>query len=315
MPGSREPGNPRPGSIFPTVGRDERKRMAIPIGMLIPPRIGEQGIEVVVAWAKQLGLGALDLPEDYAQAAQACRAQGLRVGAVWGAGQGRLLSRDDRQRAEAVARLQSQIRAMPTAGAEIIFLCLVPEERSQPVADSLAVFRETFPAIAAECERAGVRIVFEGWPGPAPFYPTLGYTPESWRAMFAAVPSPALGMNYDPSHLVRLGIDYLRVLDEFKDRVFHCHGKDTALLSEAQYRYGHFPPALDKTAGFSGGAWRYCVPGEGTVDWRQVANALDQTGYAGCVSIELEDARYWGTLEKEQAGIRKAYQHLAQHFS
>lgn len=289
--------------------------MAIPIGMLIPPKMGDLGIEAVITWAKDLGLGALDLPEDFAESAQACRAHGLRVGAVSGAGQSRLLSTDDRKRAEAVTRLQSQIRAMPAAGAEILFLCLVPEERGQPIADSLAVFRETFPAIAAECERAGVRAVFEGWPGPAPHYPTLGCTPETWRAMFAAVPSPALGLNYDPSHLVRLGIDYLRVLEEFKDRIYHCHGKDTALLSEAQYLYGHFPPALDAAPRFSGGAWRYCVPGAGAVDWSQVAYALDQAGYAGCVSIELEDARYWGSLEKEQAGITKAYRHLAQHFS
>jgi sugar phosphate isomerase/epimerase len=133
--------------------------------------------------------------------------------------------------------------------------------------------------------------------------------------MFAAVPSPAFGLNYDPSHLMRLGIDYLRVLDEFKDRIYHCHGKDTALLSEAQYLYGHFPPALAKAPPFSEGAWRYCVPGDGAVDWGQVAYALEQAGYAGCVSIELEDARYWGSLEKEQAGIAKAYRHLAHHFA
>ncbi len=289
--------------------------MTIPIGMLIPPKIGQLGMPAVVSWAKQLGLGALDLPEDFAEGARLCQAHGVRIGAVSGASQSRLLSPDDRRRAEAVARLRSQIRSMPPAGAHILFLMLVPEEASQPIATSLAIFRETFPAIAAECEQAGVRAVFEGWPGPAPHYPTLGCTPETWRAMFAAVPSPALGLNYDPSHLVRLGIDYLRVLDEFKERIYHCHGKDTALLSEAQYRYGHFPPALDKSPSFSGGGWRYCVPGAGAVDWSQVAYALTQAGYGGCISIELEDARYWGSLEKEQAGLAAAYQHLAQHFS
>jgi sugar phosphate isomerase/epimerase len=288
--------------------------MAISIGMLIPPRLGGKGIETVVTWAKSAGLTALDLPEDFAGPAQACRAQGLRVGAVWGTAQAGLLSPDQRKRAESVTRLQAQIRSMGKAGAQVLFLCLVPEDRAQSIADSLPIFRETFPAIAAECERAGVRAVFEGWPGPAPHYPTLGCTPEVLRAMFAAVPSAALGVNYDPSHLVRLGIDYLRVLDEFKDRIYHCHGKDTALLPEAQYRYGHFPPALDKAPSFSGGAWRYCVPGDGAVDWSQVAFGLHQAGYNGCVSIELEDARYWGTVEKEQAGITKAYRHLAQHF-
>jgi sugar phosphate isomerase/epimerase len=288
--------------------------MTTSIGMLIPPKLGALGIEAVAAWAKTAGLTALDLPADFAPAARACRAQGLRVGAVWGAAQGALLNPDTHKRAEAVARLQSQIREMPAHDAQVLFLCLVPDNPAQPLADSLAIYRETFPAIAAECEAAGVRAVFEGYPGPAPYYPTLGCTPEVLRAMFAAVPSPALGVNYDPSHLVRLGIDYLRMLDEFKDRIYHCHGKDTALLPEAQYRYGHFRPALDKSPSFSAGAWRYCVPGDGAVDWGQVAYGLFQAGYAGCVSIELEDARFWGTVEKEQAGIAKAYRHLAHHF-
>ena len=289
--------------------------MAVPIGTLIPPKLAAQGMEYVVTWAKGIGLTALDLPDNFAEGAQLCREHGLRIGTVDGAGAGRLISADARKREQAVTRLIEQIGSMPAAGARLVFLCLVPEDRTQKIADSLAIYRETFPVIAATCERADVRIVLEGWPGPAPWYPTLGYTPETWRAMFAAVPSPAIGLNYDPSHLVRLGIDYLRVLDEWKERIYHCHGKDTALLSEAQYRYGHLPPALDKAAGFSEGAWRYCVPGDGAVDWSKVAFALDQAGYDGCVSIELEDARYWGTLEKEQQGITRAYQHLAHHFS
>ena len=289
--------------------------MAVPIGTLIPPKLAAQGMEYVVTWAKGIGLTALDLPADFAEGARLCREHGLCIGTIAGAGPGRLISADTHKREQAVARLTEQIASMPAAGARLVFLCLVPEDRTQKIADSLAIYRETFPAIAAACETADVRIVLEGWPGPGPHYPVLGYTPETWRAMFAAVPSPAIGLNYDPSHLVRLGIDYMRVLDEFKERIYHCHGKDTAILSEAQYRYGHLPPALDKAPGFSEGAWRYCVPGDGAVDWSKVAFALGQAGYDGCVSIELEDARYWGSLEREQQGITRAYQHLAHHFS
>jgi sugar phosphate isomerase/epimerase len=288
--------------------------MAVSIGMLIPPKLRELGVEAVARWASSAGLTALDLPEAFAAWAAACRAQGLQVGAVQGTGQARLLSRDAQKREAAVASLLDQVRAMPAAGASRLFLCLVPEEACQPIAESLAIFRETFPAIAAVCEAAEVRVVFEGWPGPAPHFPTLGCTPEVLRAMFAAVPSRALGFNYDPSHLVRLGIDYRRVLAEFGDRIYHVHGKDTALLPEAQYLYGRLPPALDRPPSFGGGAWRYCVPGDGVVDWGAVAFELHAAGYAGCVSIELEDARYWGTLEKEQAGIARAYQHLARYW-
>jgi sugar phosphate isomerase/epimerase len=113
---------------------------------------------------------------------------------------------------------------------------------------------------------------------------------------------------------VRLGIDYLRVLDEFKERICHCHGKDTEIMGEALYLYGHHAPALATSPRFSEGSWRYCVPGNGAVNWAAVASALEQAGYGGVVSIELEDIRYWGTVEREQQGIRKAYRHLAQHF-
>jgi sugar phosphate isomerase/epimerase len=157
-----------------------------------------------------------------------------------------------------------------------------------------------------------VRIALEGWPGPAPTYPTLGYAPEVWRALFQALPSPAFGLCYDPSHLVRLGIDYLRVLEEFGERIHYCHGKDTALQSEAQYRYGHLPPALDEAPAYSGGAWRYCVPGSGVVQWGAVVYGLERAGYHGAISIELEDARYRGSAEKESAGIAKAAAHLRQ---
>ena len=288
--------------------------MAIALGMLIPPRMGDQEIATVAAWARETGLDALDLPPDFAAGAQACRAQGLRIGTVAGRSVSQTLSPDDSTREQAVAALTRQIHEMADAEARVLFMCLVPEDRAQPVARSLALFAETFPRIAAACEEAGVRIALEGWPGPGPSYPTLGYTPVVWRRMFAAVPSPALGLCYDPSHLVRLGIDYLRVLGEFADRIHHCHGKDTELLPEARYLYGHRAALLDTPPPFSEGPWRYCVPGDGAVDWAKVAYALEQAGYDGCVCIELEDARYGGTAEREQQGIRKAYRHLAWHF-
>jgi sugar phosphate isomerase/epimerase len=288
--------------------------MSVTIGMLIPPKFAAHGFEAVVTWAANIGIQALDLPDAWDTAAAVCRAHHLRIGAVQGVGMGQLMSPDDAVREVAVVRLSAQIRAMAAADVRVLFLCLVPENPTQRLADSLAIFRETFPAIAQVLEASQARAVFEGWPGPAPTYPTLGSTPEQWRAMFAAVPSPALGLNYDPSHLVRLGIDYLRVLDEFKDRIYHCHGKDTALLAEAQYRYGYLPPAFDRSPPFGGGAWRYCIPGDGVINWSSVAYALHAAAFDGCISIELEDARYWGSAEREQQGIRKAYQHLASQF-
>lgn len=289
--------------------------MANPIGMLIPSKMNAHGMAWVTAWARDNGLQALDVPNNDPEPARAVLAAGLRIGTMGTRNQGHLMSPDDTRREQAVQALCEQIAGMPGQGAHVLFLCLVPDNPAQPITESLALFREAFPRIARACEVAEVRVAFEGWPGPARHYPTLGYTPEVLRAMFDAVPSPSLGICYDPSHLVRLGIDYLRVLDEFADRVHHCHGKDTELHPENHYRFGPLPPVLSHLVPFSGGAWRYCVPGDGVIDWSRVAYRLEQADYRGCVSIELEDARFHGSSEKEQQGIRKALRTLAPHFT
>ena len=53
----------------------------------------------------------------------------------------------------------------------------------------------------------------------------------------------AFGVNYDPSHLMRMNIDPLRFLYEFGNRVYHVHGKDTEWLSDNLYDYGSEQPA------------------------------------------------------------------------
>lgn len=288
--------------------------MAVSLGLRLPGAIGRLPVDEIVAFAREAGLDVLDLPANFAPAVGPCRAGGLGVGSVDGVVAGELISADEGTRAQAVESLSRQVAMMSQAGLHTLFLCLVPKSDAQPIAQSFAYFTDSFPAVALACEAAGVRIAFEGWPGPAPHYHTLGYTPELWRAMFAAVPSHALGLCYDPSHLVRLGIDYLRVLEEFGERIVHCHGKDTALLPEGQYLYGVANPVLHDTPRFSGGAWRYCVPGMGEVHWARVADGLERAGYSGCVSIELEDGRYTGSVAAEQRGVRTALAHLAHHF-
>ena len=113
-----------------------------------------------------------------------------------------------------------------------------------------------------------------------------------------------MGINYDPSHLLRMGIDPLRFLQEFGDRVVHMHGKDTELLSENQYEFGHEqPPTFAKKIRFGSLHWRYTIPGQGVMRWGKAFQMLESIGYKGCISIELEDANFNGSTEGEQFGI------------
>jgi sugar phosphate isomerase/epimerase len=288
--------------------------MPISLGVRLTGDMRRMSIDDVVTFAGTVGLDAVDVPADFSAWIEPCRSGGLRVGSVDGVASGDLISPDDAVRERAVNRIRDQVAGMAKGGLRVMFLCMVPRDNNQTIARSMDLFRDSFPSVAAACEASGVRIAFEGWPGPSPYHHTLGYTPEVWRAMFSAVPSPALGLCFDPSHLIRLGIDHLRVLEEFGDRIHHCHGKDTALLPEPYYLYGHLGPALSEPPDYSGGSWRYCIPGTGLADWAAIAEALERRGYAGCVCIELEDSRYAEPLDNEQRGVRKALAHLAEHF-
>ncbi|TFE26650.1 sugar phosphate isomerase/epimerase family protein [Cohnella luojiensis] len=284
------------------------------IGMRIPPKIGEQGIRKVAEWAAKTGLDVLDVPSLTVEVKAACDQAGIGIGSVDAQRVSQLLSRNEESRANASEALKKQMNEIAALGGRVLFMCLVPEDLTLPRAEGYAIWKETFPEIVKHAERTGVYIAIEGWPGPAPYYPTLGCTPEMLRAMFEAIPSKHFGLNYDPSHLVRLGIDHLRALSEFGDRINHCHGKDTEILTDELYECGTLTATFGAKYGFSEGSWRYTIPGHGEVDWGKVAVRLERLGYRGAISIELEDHRYWGSLEAERQGVEKAAAHLAKFF-
>lgn len=287
--------------------------MTFKIGMRLPPKIGAQGIEEAVKWAAQTGLDTVDLPYLTPEIKKACEDAGIEIGTVDVGGIAQVLSTDEERREDAVKTLKQQMTDISQLGGRVLFMCLVPEDHTLPRKEGFAIWKETFPGIVAHAEQLGLYIAIEGWPGPAPHYPTLGCTPEMWRAMFEAIPSKHFGMTYDPSHLVRLGIDYIRVLTEFGEKINHCHGKDTEILHDELYECGVIPATFGEKYGFSEGSWRYTIPGHGEVDWGKVAVRLERLGYQGAVSIELEDQRFWGSLEAEQRGIAKAAEHLAKY--
>ncbi|WP_225442571.1 sugar phosphate isomerase/epimerase family protein [Paenibacillus lycopersici] len=286
----------------------------VKLGMRIPPKIGAEGMEFTAKLAKQAGLDVLDLPRLTPEWKAACEAEGLGFGTIDAHYTGQLLSRDDARRANAVESAKKEISDIAALGGRVLFMCLVPEDHTLPRKEGFELFKDSFPEVVKHAEQQGVYIAIEGWPGPAPHYPTLGCTPEMWRAMFNAIPSRHFGLNYDPSHMVRLGIDYIRALGEFGERINHVHGKDTEILHDELYECGVLEATFGAKYGFSEGSWRYTIPGHGEVDWGKVAVRLERLGYQGAVSIELEDHRFWGSLEAEKQGIETAARHLEKYF-
>ena len=112
-----------------------------------------------------------------------------------------------------------------------------------------------------------------------------------------------MGINYDPSHLIRLGVDHVRFLREFVSYVKHVHGKDTDLNSEMLYELGPMDSCFQKAHGFGEWNWRYTIPGQGCARWPEIFSILKAGGYNGIVSVELEDENFNGSDEGEKAGF------------
>ena len=52
------------------------------------------------------------------------------------------------------------------------------------------------------------------------------------RALKAVNHHPAFGFNFDPSHLGYQGVDYMKFIYDFADRIFHVHMKDVYWSNE-----------------------------------------------------------------------------------
>ncbi len=169
--------------------------------------------------------------------------------------------------------------------------------------DNIPIFKEVFTPIIKYAEDKGVKIAIENCPmmHGFPFRGiNIAYTPDAWELMFDAIPSPNLGLEYDPSHLYWLQIDYIDAIYNFGDKIFHVHAKDTEIMYNKLARGGIY----------STGWWRYRIPGWGEVDWQKVIAALMDTGYDGGVDIEHEDPVFSGPRTNE--GLTLGLKHLAQ---
>lgn len=276
----------------------------LPIGFRRGGSAWQKDLPSLFDWAKSSGFSVLDLNRN-AEEIPRLEAAGLRLGSVDLLEWQPMLSSDKFKSAAAIA---NNCEYIEKAGARNYFCVMLPEDPTKPRLENFGYVVEALQGLAPTLEKVGGKLVIEGWPGAG----ALCCTPETFRATFEAVPSRAIGINYDPSHLVRMGIDPIRFLREFAPRVHHVHGKDTLILGDDLYEYGWEQPAtLKKSPAFGGAAWRYTIPGQGSIAWAEIFRILVANNYAGAVSIELEDADYNGSEDGEKRGLLAGAQFLS----
>ena len=179
----------------------------------------------------------------------------------------------------------------------------IGRDPGKSVADNLREAEKIFPPLVARAGEKGVRIVIEncvmeGW-HPDGYPGNLAYSPELWEWMFDL----GLYLNYDPSHLVWIGIDPVEALRPYVGHVAHAQAKDIEVFPGARNRFGYPGKAVSRPDPWDTGWWRYRVPGLGQVDWTRVVDALYEGGFDGVLSIEHEDPVWGGTEDRIEAGL------------
>ncbi len=217
------------------------------------------------------------------------------------------LHAEEEHRRQVVGHLRKVISAAPRLGVRIVNTFIGRNSR-QSVPENWDLLRSVWPDIVGHAEKEGVTLGIENcpmlftqdeWPGGH----NLAVSPAVWTALFEEIPSPNLGLNIDPSHLIWQHIDYARAVRDFAKRIVHVHAKDTRIDADKLYAHG-----------ILGLGWHIPkLPGLGDVNWGQFFSALNEAGYKGPVCIEVEDRAFEGSLEDRQRALRQSKRFLEQY--
>lgn len=137
-------------------------------------------------------------------------------------------------------------------------------------------------SILDEFQKIGVKFALEAHPTEIAFDIHTAHL-----ALKALDYHPAFGFNFDPSHFGYQGVDYVRFIYEFSDRIFHVHMKD-AYWSDVPGSVGVFGGHM--TFGDNRRYWNFRSLGRGNVNFENIIRALNDIGYKGPLSVEWEDS-------------------------
>lgn len=215
---------------------------------------------------------------------------------------------DLEKRSAAVEHLKNVIRASRKLGINMV-TSFIGRDQTKNVEENLELVKEVWPPIIKVAEENGVKIAIENCPmlfGPDqwPGGQNLMTSPANWRRVFEILPSPNLGINYDPSHFVWQMIDYIRPIYEFKDKIFHVHYKDIKLYPDRLNDCGIMAYPLDFMSPK--------LPGLGDIDWGKYVSALTDIDYNGYTCIEVEDKAFERSKERIEASLLLSQKYLKQ---
>jgi sugar phosphate isomerase/epimerase len=215
------------------------------------------------------------------------RHQAILPAHVWGDGEAegvrQRAAREMQDTARAAARLGVKVVTGFTGSSIWHALYAFPPTSQAYWDKGFADFAQRWKPILDVFDQSGVNFALEVHPTEIAFD-----TASAQRAVEAVGGHKRFGFNFDPSHLGYQGVDYVKFIRTFGDRMYHVHMKDVW--------WGRG----DGTAGVFGGNtsfgdarryWDFRSVGRGLIDFESIIVALNDVGYHGPLSVEWEDSR------------------------
>ena len=144
----------------------------------------------------------------------------------------------------------------------------------------------------------GVKIAIEMHPS------FVVYSPETMLKLREAA-GPAIGCNYDPSHMFWQGIDPIAAIRVLNGAIFHVHAKDTQIYDRNLPKTGVLDTKPYKDESNRAWIFRTVGYGHGAEWWNEFVSTLRMYGYDYVLSIEHEDS-----LMSVDEGLTKAIHFL-----
>jgi len=201
--------------------------------------------------------------------------------------------KEDGVRARAAEEIKNTARAAAKMGLKVVpgftgspiwhMVYSFPPNPADFYEKGLAFFAEMWKPILDVFQAEGVRFALE-------VHPTeIAFDIASAAAAIQAVDGhPAFGFNYDPSHFGYQGVDYVKFIRTFAERIYHVHMKDvywSSTPTEAGVFGGHL------NFGDHRRFWDFRSLGRGRIQFEEIIRALNDIGYQGPLSVEWEDGK------------------------
>ncbi|NEW84342.1 MAG: sugar phosphate isomerase/epimerase [Mariniphaga sp.] len=214
------------------------------------------------------------------------RHKGMLPASIWGDGDAEGI----RQRA--AAEIIETGRVAKRLGLKVVngftgssiwpYLYSFPSVSQEAIEDGYKDFAKRWIPILDAYQEMGMKYALEVHPTEIAFD-----IETAKRALKAVNNHPAFGFNYDPSHFGYQGVDYVKFIYEFSDRIFHVHMKDVT--------WNDFPGTIGVFGGHTDFGdnrrfWNFRSVGRGKIDFEKIIRALNDIQYLGPLSVEWEDS-------------------------